>query len=121
MTVAVERAAHARSARLSMPEIVGYLQDLLGQRLVAVVADVTDAKAVGKWAKGSRSPQPDAERRLRAAFQVAQLLLERESSETIRAWFIGMNPELDDRAPALMIGEDPVRVLNAARMFLAHG
>jgi hypothetical protein len=32
-----------------------------------------------------------------------------------------MNPELDDRAPALVLGEDSARVLQAARTFLAHG
>ena len=45
----------------------------------------------------------------------------RASIETVRAWFVGMNPDLDDRAPALVLGEDPVGVLQAARAFLAHG
>ena len=37
------------------------------------------------------------------------------------AWFIGMNPDLDDRAPALMLAEEPQEVLLAARNFLANG
>ncbi len=119
--MAVEQIAHGRAVRLLMPAVVGSLQDVLGQRLVAVIAGVSDVKAVGKWAKGKRVPHPDSEQRLRAAFQVVQLLLERESAETVRAWMIGMNPELDDRAPIVVLGEHPAEVLQAARAFLAHG
>ncbi len=119
--MALEQAIHGRATRLGVSVIVGSLQDILGQRLVAVIASVSDAKAVGKWARGERSPHPVAEQRLRNAYQIVQLLLERESGDTARAWFVGMNPDLDDQAPALVLGEDPVRVLQAARSFLAHG
>lgn len=119
--VALEQVVHGRAVRLTVPAIVGSLQDVLGQRLVAVIAGVSDAKAVGKWARGERSPHADAEQRLRHAFQIIQLLLERESADTVRAWMVGMNPDLDDRAPALVLAENPVRVLQAARSFLANG
>jgi hypothetical protein len=121
MNLVGEQAAHGLATRLDLPSVVQSLQGVLGQRLVAVIAGVSDAKAVGKWARGERSPHPDAEARLRAAFQIVQLLLQRESSETVRAWFVGMNPDLGDRAPALVLAEDPQRVLLAARSFLAGG
>ncbi|HEV8633660.1 MAG TPA: XRE family transcriptional regulator [Chloroflexota bacterium] len=121
MSVTAEQAVHGLATRLELPALVRSLQDVLGQRLVAVVAGVADAKAVGKWARGERAPHPDAERRLRHAFQVAQLLLQAESAETVRAWFVGMNPDLVDRPPAEALAEDPVGVLQAARAFLAHG
>jgi hypothetical protein len=89
--------------------------------MVAVIAGVSDAKAVGKWARGERAPHPDAERRLRDAFQITQLLLQHESAETVRAWFTGMNPDLDDQAPALMLADHPHEVLLAARNVLANG
>lgn len=117
----LEQAIHGRTTRLGMPMIVGSLQDILGQRLVAVIAGISDAKAVGKWARGARSPHPDTEQRLRHAYQIVQLLLEQESAETVRAWFVGMNPDLDDQAPALVVEKDPAGVLQAARDFLAHG
>jgi hypothetical protein len=119
--VTVEQAAHGLAARLELPALARSLQDVLGQRLVALIAGVSDVKAVGKWARGERSPHPHAERRLRHAFQIVQLLLQYESAETVRAWFLGMNPELADRAPALVLAEDPITVLQAARAFLAHG
>src|SRR5438876_11264358 len=116
-----EDAIYAESLRLALPAVARSVQDVLGQRLVAVITGVADAKAVGKWARGARVPHPDAERRLRQAYQVAQLLLQVESAETVRAWFAGMNPDLDDRAPAAVLAEEPARVLQAARAFLAHG
>ncbi len=48
-----------------------------------------------------------------------QLLLQREGPETVRAWFAGMNPELDDRSPASLVTTNPVAVVGAARAFLA--
>ena len=103
------------------PEVVAFLHDLLGERLTAVIAGVNNARAVGQWARGERTPHPGTERRLRAALQVAQLLLAVESPESVRSWFVGMNPDLDDQAPALALGDDPTRVLQAARTFLQHG
>jgi hypothetical protein len=120
----IGQAVHGLATRLELPALVGSLQDVLGQRLVAVIAGVSDAKAVGKWARGERIPHPEAERRLRDAFQVTQLLLRQESADTIRAWFVGMNPDLGDRAPALVLADEPQGapgVLQAARAFLAYG
>src|SRR6476646_1376495 len=99
----VRQTAHTRAIRASVPETAARLQEVLGQRLTAVVAGVNDAKAVGQWARGLRSPHPDAERRLRDAYQVVSLLLECEPPETVRAWFGGMNPHLGDQAPALVV------------------
>jgi hypothetical protein len=121
MAMRAEVDSHTGAIRASVPKIAGELEGLLGQRLTAVIAGVADAKAIGKWARGERAPRPDAEQRLRDAYYVTVLLLKAESPSTVRAWFSGMNPELDDRAPALVLGEDAARVLQAARTFLAHG
>jgi hypothetical protein len=111
---------HERATRASSSEIAKYLQELLGQKLTGLIAGVQDPKAVGEWARGKRQPHPDAEQHLRAAFQIAELLLQAEAPQTVRAWFVGMNPFLEDRSPALVIaGGDAVRVMQAARAFLA--
>lgn len=120
MNVATEQAVHGLATRMEVAPLVRSLQDVLGQRLVAVIAGINDAKAVGKWARGERSPHPEAERRLRDAFHIAQLLLQNESAETVRAWFVGMNPHLGDQAPALALAEHPQEVLRAARAFVAN-
>lgn len=107
---------------LSIADVAGYLQEVLGQKLVAHMAGVQDHKAVGQWAAGNRKPRPDSEQRLRAAYQIFHMLQEEESPHTVRAWFIGLNPQLDDRSPATLIADDNVRdVLVAAKAFLAGG
>jgi hypothetical protein len=112
------------AATVYEPSLVAtYLQDLLGQQLTAVIAAVRDAALVGDWASGRRRPRPDQAARLQTAYQVANLLASVEQSDVVRAWFVGMNPELDDQAPALRIAADPTPdlILRAARTFLAHG
>ena len=120
MALAFDRAVYNQATRTDLPTVVRYLQDVLGQRLTAVIAGVSDAKAVGRWGRGVQTPHPEAEKMLRLAFQITQLLVSTESSGTVRAWFIGMNPELDDESPALMLAKEPAKVLQAARFFLAN-
>jgi hypothetical protein len=118
------RRAHERAVRTPLPEVAAQMQDLFGQKIVAVVAGVDDPRAVGKWARGQRAPRGDAEPRLRAAYQVALLLTLGDSTEAARAWFLGMNPLLADRPPYAILGEGldaGERVMEAARSFLAHG
>ena len=52
--------------------VAGYLQEVLGQKLVAYMAAVRDPKGVGQWARGAQVPRLEAERRLRAAYQAVQ-------------------------------------------------
>jgi hypothetical protein len=96
-----------------------FLQDELGQKLVAHMAGVSDPKTVCRWAKGERMPRADSEHRLRESYRIFQLLLTKESPHTVRAWFVGLNPQLDDESPARAIGEGRTRdALVAAKAFL---
>jgi hypothetical protein len=115
--------AHRSTVESSIADIAAFLQDALGQKLVAFMVGVEDPKTIGRWARENRLPQdPDAERKLRDAYQVFRLLLAKESPHTVRAWFVGLNPQLDDEAPATAIREGRTRdVLVAARAFLAGG
>jgi hypothetical protein len=112
---------HREAIRSDTAAIAAAMQQLLGQQLTAVIAGVADARAVGDWARGNRKPHPKAEERLRNGYQIATLLAGVDPVDVVRAWFVGMNPELDDRPPALVLAEDPVRVMNAARVFVDHG
>ena len=54
--------------------------------------------------------------------QVFQLLQAEESPHTVRAWFVGLNPQLDDVAPAEAIRAGQLRdVLVAARAYVSGG
>ena len=96
------------------------LQELFGERLVAVIAGVKDAKAVGRWARGEDIPHAQAAATLQNALHVVELLRSQEDDETIRSWFRGMNPDLGDRSPALVVRDKPEEVIQAARAFLAQ-
>jgi len=114
--------AHRSTVEASTADIAAFLQDALGQRLVAFMVGVEDPKTVGRWAKGQVPRDSDVERRLREAHQIFRLLLEKESPYTVRAWFVGLNPQLNDEAPATVIRAGNARdVLVAARAFLAGG
>ena len=118
--------AYEISIRLDVAELVGQLRELLGAQLVAYLGSVSETRAVRQWAEGTRKPPAEAIRRLRLAYQVAGLLAERDQPRVVQAWFQGMNPQLEDTAPARLIREgnpDEVgpRVLAAAREFVAAG
>ena len=117
--------AYEISIRSDVAELVGQLRELLGAQLVAYLGSVTETRAVRQWAEGTRKPPAEAIRRLRLAYHVAGLLSERDQPRVVQAWFQGMNPQLEDTAPARLIREgnpDEVgpRVLGAARAFAAH-
>lgn len=113
--------AHRRTVTLATADIARFLQDTLGSKLTAYIAGVSDPKMVGRWAGGTK-PAAEREKRLRAAYQVFQLLLEAEDEYVARAWFIGMNPQLDDETPADCLRQSQVRdVMAAARAFLSGG
>jgi hypothetical protein len=115
-----QRHAHARVTRQGIAVTAAALQELFGQRLVAVIAGVKDAKAVGRWARGDDVPRDQAAAALQNALHVVELLRSQEDDETIRSWFRGMNPDLGDRSPALLVREQPEHVVQAARAFLAQ-
>lgn len=119
--VTLDHIAHAQTTRTPIAGMAAHLQQVFGQKLTAVILGITDPKAVGRYARGEQKPQGVVESRLRAAFQITALLQQAEPDEIVRAWFMGMNPQLDDEAPALVVRIDPARVLQAAREFLAGG
>jgi hypothetical protein len=122
-TTVVERA-HRQAMTASVREVAGLLQEVLSRRLTAYIAGVQDGKTVTRWASGEVDEIRDyeVERRLRTAYEIAQLLLADESPQAVRAWFIGLNPQLGDAPPAEVIRENrPQEALAAARAFMAGG
>lgn len=116
--------AHRNASSASIQEVSRLLQEVLSRRLTAYIAGVRDAKTVTRWATGEVSEIRDyeIERRLRTAYEITQLLLAVESPQTVRAWFIGLNPEIDDTSPAEAINEGRQRdALLAARAFMVNG
>jgi len=68
-------------------------------------------------------PRQTHDRSLRELFQIVSLLIESgESTATVRAWLIGSNPQLEDRAPIEVFHEGAFdQVRRAAEAFTAGG
>ncbi len=92
------------------------LREVLTPRLAAYVTGVDATRTVARWAQGETA-------RLRTAYEIVRLLEgAHEAPETIQAWFLGMNPVLDDRSPARALHEgDHAGARAAAVAFLAEG
>ena len=113
---------HRTTVESSTADIAAFLVDALGSRLVTIMVGARDPKTVTRWVAGERAPRGGSEERLRAIFYIFQLLLTKEGTHTVRAWFVGMNPQLDDESPARVIADGRTRdVLVAAKAFLAGG
>ncbi len=129
MTTAAARRdvrAHQESVTFSDADIVGGLVEVLGLGLVAYLGAVKETRAVAQWASGVRRPSAAVMTRLRTAYQAAALMGGVENAGVVRAWFGGMNPALEDMAPATVLREQDVHqggpaVIAAARAFAARG
>jgi len=112
--------------RSSFPEVVAALREILGLKLCAYLGSVKETRAVNEWAEGDREPSDAVQRRMRLAFQVAEAIAEVDGAEVARAWFQGLNPQLDDRSPARLLREGDIdevgpKVIAAERAFLVGG
>ncbi len=119
----VSLRAYNDSIRQDMPQIVDDLRHVLGAKLVAYIAAVTETRTVREWVTTGRRPAPAAEQRLRLAHRVVTLIRASEGVGIVPTWFQGMNPMLGDRSPARMLREDDFddagpRVLAAATAFV---
>lgn len=119
-------AGFANATRLSASEVSRDLAELLGSRLVAYIGGVQETRAVRQWAEGARKPPAVVVSRLRFALQVTSVLVARDSAATAQAWFQGMNPALQDAAPARLLREGSLDVqgpliMAAAREFAQQG
>lgn len=116
------QSAHRVTVETDVRAITGFLREVFGVKMTAYLAKVADPKTVARWIGGDQHPRPKAESRLRAAFQVFQFLQQCDSPHTVRAWFVGMNPELGDVSPARAIREGlSQEVMVAAKTFAAGG
>jgi hypothetical protein len=117
------KQVHAQAMRIPLDEAAKTLYGLLTGKIAAYILGVKDVRTLTRWAsKDVRAIRIEHEARLRAAYEIATLLLHFDAPETVRAWFIGMNPELGDVAPAEVIRQDRLQdALGAARAFVANG
>ncbi len=116
----VERA-YQRSVHTPTSQEAQELQDLLSRRLTAYISGVKEGRTVTRWINGDVSEiRHESQQRLQTAYAIAQLLSRRASVDVIKAWFIGLNPQLGDVSPAEAIHEGRLQEASAAaRSFIA--
>ncbi len=118
--IQARKKAHRDSVVVSQVDLIEALIAKLGAKLVAFIVE-RDVSTISRWKNGQEAGEA-ALLPLRIAYQIIQLLEGHESDATIRAWFMGTNPQLDDVSPAEALHDGMNReALAAARAFLAGG
>lgn len=116
--------SHRQAIQSPISELASTLQTALSRRLTAYITGVSDAKTVTRWANGEVAEIRDyaVEQRLRTAYEIHTLLMNYESAPTVKAWFIGLNPQLDDISPAQALHDGRLaEAMSAARAFTIGG
>lgn len=107
------------TTQMPIADVVEVLVNVLGSKLVAVIAGVKKTSIVRSWVNGETAPP--CELRLRHALEAVIVLLE-EGPAVTRAWFVGSNRYFDHKPPALILQEGPddigADVVGAARAFI---
>ncbi len=117
----VRARAHARANETELSAAVKALVQILGHALVAVIVD-REVKTVRRWAHGHGPSGLQEQSRVRDTLQIVELLLASDSPSVVRAWFMGMNPQLNDESPAEVLAEGRAReVMAAARAYVNAG
>lgn len=122
MSQAIE--AHRKAVDADLQTMASTLVEVMGRALVAGMVGIRNPKTISRWASGEVTSVRDrySEERLIAAYQVVSLLHEDYGSDTIRAFMLGMNPVLNDEAPAIALRDGDFKgAMSAARNFLAGG
>ncbi|WP_022886133.1 hypothetical protein [Glaciibacter superstes] len=113
----VHATGHLSAIKLDVRDITAALQADLGQALLSVIVG-KEPRTVSRWLTGTKPPQA-TEQLLRNAYQVLQVIESVDAAPTARAWFMGMNPDLDDNSPAEALSEGQMRsVMAAARNYV---
>jgi hypothetical protein len=82
---------------------VDELVRILGVKLVALVGDVLETRAVRQWSTGTRSTSDGRKTIISFALKVADMISRRYNNRTAQSWFLGLNSHLGKRVPALVL------------------
>jgi hypothetical protein len=116
--------AHRAATEASVQELAHELEEVLSRRLTAYLVNVQEGRTVARWASGEITTIRDeeTERRLRTAYEIVTLLREASATtQTARAWFISLNPWLNNQPPLEVIRNGDLQAaMYAAEAFVAN-
>lgn len=120
-TIQSVTAIHKQTTQLKIPDVARYLLDHLGPTMSAALAKKS-LQTVRRYANAQTAVPEDVEKRLRDAHMIFTYIEQVDSPQTVRAWFMGMNPQLNDQSPIeVLINGYPNDVLAAAKAFVTGG
>ena len=112
-------------ASWSVPRLLESVSASLGPVLCAYIVGAPTTTALDEWHRDSSKIESATAGRLRAAALGAEGLAELETPRVIQAWLQGLNPELDDQSPLVLLRDgdlDDLRaVITAAYRFATQG
>ncbi len=111
--------AHRAAVEVSDAQLVTVLTDAIG---TAALCDVLakNKSTISRWRSGNPIPD-DSAQKLRSIYEIFSHLTSRESLETVRNWFIAINPELGTKSPISLLTEGKfAEVYAAADAFVAQ-
>jgi hypothetical protein len=105
---------------MSSKSVLAFLVDLFGFWITAHLVK-TDASTIRSWVNDIEKLPSEAEKIFRETQEIIYMLLSYDSSDTVRAWFMGMNPLLGDQSPVAVIAAgDFAAVKSAARTHILN-
>lgn len=126
-TFVAERArekAHRAATEASIQELAHTLEEVLSRRLTAYLVNVQEGRTVARWASGEVTTIRDegTERRLRTGYEIVTMLREASATtQTTRAWFISLNPWLNNQPPLEIVRSGDLQAaIYAAEAFVAN-
>lgn len=115
------QSAYRQSVQQSFADIATYLASHLGKTLLSFITG-SSKQTVARWAKGDQTPTAEIESLVRSTYLIFAQISEADSKNTARAWFMGMNPHLDDASPTEAMKDARLKDVNtAAKAFLLGG
>lgn len=93
----------------SFSEMASYLQEKIGQNILAYLSGKHHPKTVNKWINKGANPSSVVKSRIREAYIATEIIMDAYDKEAVRMWFFGTNALLNGEAPAYVLchGENP--------------
>lgn len=113
--VILERA-HKLSIESLDEEKASFVSGVLGPRLAAAALGLKDTRTLKSWAQGGPIKGVDQEHRLQALYRAAWAVNSAYSPAVAAAFMRGSNPTLGDRAPLVVLADDPPHVAEPSVM-----
>lgn len=106
---------HAQLTGLSFQQITSDLHQILGREMLSEISG-RDVRTVTRWVSGDAAPTLASERLLRNVYQIAAVIERSADADSCRAWFMEMNPLLEEDDPVTALADGRMKqVMGAAR------